>query len=358
MPNETKTIRDFIYMDVDRLNSLYSQVFGGVVPQILKSRSHEDASEEGTREEGQESLQEVLTRRLVTEARHETKNVILYDYLYTQFEEGIANSILSPQGLTRDNFVSLLEGAFLVKVEGNAEIEDYQRLASSSEQFLEVVSDIAWVSSSGAAKTLIALMESQVQELQEQAKNHTGGERSRLNSQMADIQREIKEYQNPEKLRQKLVAQMGLDIDPSFMESIARLFRHFSPDNFEVTILPSYGSEGVVFRGILDRRLLRIQPEYLRVLYEGSVNKKWTMVGEITRFPIMDQPDESIAALAANPLLSEEPATNDAALKDAIRKVFNSLAEMESKFFESKARAEVRLRPLAIYQESEIQVTT
>lgn len=200
MPNETKVIRDFIYMDVDRLNSLYSQASGGVVPQLLRSSSYERAGRKGQKK-ASESVQETLAQLLVTEARHETKDVILYDYLYTQFEDGIADSILEPQGLTRDNFVSLLGSAFLIKVEGKVEIEDYERLAHTSDRFIELASDIAWVSSSGTAKALASLMEIQVQELQQQAKNTTGGERSRLNSQITDLQREIKEYQDPEKLR-------------------------------------------------------------------------------------------------------------------------------------------------------------
>ncbi|MGI4791183.1 MAG: DUF6414 family protein [Janthinobacterium lividum] len=143
MPNETRVIRDFIYMDVDRLNSLYSQAFSGVVPQILKSRSYERTNTEGIESVPDESPQSLLAQRLVTEARNETKNVILYDYLYTQFEDGVTDSIVQPQGLTRDNFAALLDGAFLIKVEGNAEIEDYERLAYSSEQFPILASDIA-----------------------------------------------------------------------------------------------------------------------------------------------------------------------------------------------------------------------
>lgn len=335
-------------MDVDRLNSLYSQAFGGVVPQIIKSKSSGGTDTKGQKIVSGESLQEILAEHLVTEARHESKNVILYDYLYTQLEDGVAASILKPDGLTQDNYSSLLENAFLIKVQGPAEIEDYQRFTYSSEHFFELMTDVAWVSQSGAAKTLLGLMEGQVEELQQQAKNSTGGERSRLNSQIADIQREVKEYQDPARLKKKLIAQMGWNVDPAFMESITRLFRHFSPDNFEVTILPSEGCEGVVFRGILDKRLLRVQPEYLRVLYEGSVNKKWTMVGEVTHFPNAKQPNESVGFVQPT---SQGTSENDPGLKDAMRAIFTSLDEMEGKFFESTKRVELRVRPLAIYQE-------
>ncbi len=300
----------------------------------------------------------MLAQRLVSEARHETKSVILYDYLYTQFEEGISASILKPQGLMRDNFVSVLKDAFLVKVEGNAEIEDYERLAFASEHFSANASDLAWVSGSGLAKLTTGLMQTQVQVLQEQAKNCAGGERSRINSEIANIQREIKENQDPTKLRSKLLDQMGFDIDPEFMQSIARLFRHYIPNNFEVTILPAQGSQEVVFRGILDKKLLRVQPEYLRVLYEGLVSKKWTMVGEVTYFPCTSSTTESVVDTVTELVVDEQSTQNDSAMKDALRKVFKSLATMEGTFFESKERVEVRLRPLAIYQENEIQVST
>lgn len=344
-------------MDVDRLNSLYSQAFGGVVPQIINSRSNEGTNTAEPKRVSEESPQELLTKRLVTEARHETKNVILYDYLYTQFEDGVAEAILKPEGLTRDNYVSMLGNAFLIKVQGPAEIEDYQRLTHSAERFTEIVGDVAFISQSGAAKALISLLESQAEELEQQAKCSTGDERSRINSQIADIRRELKEWQEPDKLKKKLIAQMGVEVDPDFMGSITRLFRHFNPDNFEITILPSEGSEDIVFRGILDKRLLRIQPEYLRVLYEGSVNKMWTMVGEITHSPNTTQAHEN---LVSAPLVSssEETSGDDTpALKDAMRTIFQSIDELEGKFFESKKRVELRVRPLAIYQEVSMKVT-
>lgn len=142
------------------------------------------------------------------------------------------------------------------------------------------------------------------------------------------------------------------------MQGIARLFRHFTPDNFEVTILPSHGPKEIVFRGILDKQLLRVQPEYLRVLYEGTTTKKWTMVGEITHLPSTNQAITDVVTPAADVAPNKVVAQNDIAMKDALRGVFKSFAEMENTFFKSKERVEVRLRPLAIYQESEIQVKT
>jgi hypothetical protein len=279
---------------------------------------------------------------------------VFNDYLYTQFEEGVASAILQPKGLTPDNCYSLLNSAFLVKVQGPAEIEDYHRFTYTAEQFLTVVSDIALVSHSGTVKTLMALIEAQIPELQQQSKNSTGTERSRINSQISDLQRELKVYQDPEKLKHKLVAEMGLEIDTEYMKGIARIFQHFSPDNFEVTISPSEDAEGVVFRGVLDKNLLRIHPEYLRVLYEGSVSKQWTMVGEITHFPKSVSSPENTSPLTETTPDAENVKDNSPGMKDILRNVFRSLADMESNFFESKNRVEIRVRPLAIYQEIQI----
>ncbi len=113
-----------------------------------------------------------------------------------------------------------------------------------------------------------------------------------------------------------------------------------------------------MFRGILDRNLLRIQPEYLRVLYEGSVSKKWTMVGEITRFPNAKQLGGDTVP---TPETVSEGTTGDEdvlAMKDVMRTVFRSLDEMGGVFFDSKKRVELRVRPLAIYQEIPMNVIT
>src|SRR5579875_3771140 len=111
-----KLIRDFIYIDVDRLYSLYSQVFEGVAAQILISKTKEGtnrANQKGALLAGKE------TEDLVTEASQETSNKLLHDFLYNKLEDGISGAILVPDGVTRENYRTTLESPFLVKVSGS-----------------------------------------------------------------------------------------------------------------------------------------------------------------------------------------------------------------------------------------------
>lgn len=128
-------------MDGDRLNSLYSQVFEGVAEQIIKSRLHSEM---------QQNLQKgALTTGQVAEAqfgetKQSTESKVLYDYMYSQLESKIAENIVDPTGVNTENYRELLGNAFLIKVKGKAEIEDYNRIRLFANRFNQLAGKIAF----------------------------------------------------------------------------------------------------------------------------------------------------------------------------------------------------------------------
>lgn len=195
-------------------------------------------------------------------------------------EDGLAGAILEPTGITRENHREILDNAFLVKVQGSAEIDDYKRLNYASGKFLDIVGATAYMTGSGAIKEAKVDLQAQIYELEQQVKSSTGVKRADTNTKLKEAQRNLKELEDPIKVKQRLVDSMGIGIEAEDMDNIVKVLSFFNPDNFEVTIIPDQGTEKVVFRGILDKELLRIQPDYLRALYAGAVEKSGLWSGK------------------------------------------------------------------------------
>jgi hypothetical protein len=269
-----------------------------------------------------------------------------------------------------------------VKSIGKAEIEDYNRVKQFTEKFNEIGQGIAYAS----VNTLEPLKELQqqiplaIQELQSRLKGKNSDQKREINQQI----QELKKAQDPEELAKAAAAAMGLRQDPRFMAYLSDWMETFYPNGYEITIVPESESDRVVFRGILDKKFLRLQPEYLRSLYGGYVNTNWVIVGQVTYLPGTKLPDmettplmeESVRSTTVdkdlpaastsliNPILPIQTKEQSQALssvvnrpednspmRDPFRGLFKSAAYFDKMFFESKTRVEVLLRPLAIYQE-------
>src|SRR5215212_3700209 len=139
--SKNRTIRDFIYLDGDRLNSLYSQLFEGVAEQIVKSRLHSEVQEniqKGGITKGQ------IAEAQFAEMKQSTESKVLFDYMYTQLASELSESILEPQNITSETYREQLVNAFMVKVKGKAEVEDYNRMRSFVDRFNELAGKLAF----------------------------------------------------------------------------------------------------------------------------------------------------------------------------------------------------------------------
>ncbi len=152
-----------------------------------------------------------------------------------------------------------------------------------------------------------------------------------------------------------------------------RLFiEMFNPRGFDITIAPSNKEEFVVFRGVLDKKWLRVQPDFLRSLYGGSVASKWTMVGQVTYIPREDVSEideleevnevtEEISKAEIDGLEDEtqlpgeidknEISEETPSMRDPFRNMFHAAREFDRMLLESEKRIEVIVAPLAIYHE-------
>jgi hypothetical protein len=354
-------IRDFVYLDGDRLYSLYSQVFEGVADQIVKSKllgEVQTESQKGGLLAGQ------IAEAQFAEVTQLTENKVLHDHMYEQLEAKLAELIKVPSEITKENYRSELAGSFILKVSGRVEIQDYDSVRLFAERFNEIVGGIAFASvvsrvgvSLHAAETLLA---------------------STVDKKLkADIRKYIERLKNPKKLAQE----EGFYLDEQSLATSRLFVELFYPDGFEVIVNPGGDPAEVVYRGVVDRKWLRVRPTLLKALYGGAPEDSWTMVGHMTYMPKEVEPtddspltpseSEAIPTASENPDVDEAPEIGNvtdvetvlqgaggesakSSMRDPFRMVFAGLSGFERMFLESEERTEIIIYPLAIYREVEL----
>lgn len=329
MPN--KIVRDFIYVDVDRLYSLYSQINEGVADQIVQSYVDESSKKNfhATKESRSENTS---IEAQVAEMSHRTENRLLHDHMYNLFEAELKDSILVPSAATPSNYRDILGQAFLIKVSGTAEIDDYDRIRSFLANFNSLTEAFAALAISG--NEMVAAKK-QLEELIKAMPN--SAEKNRA-----------KEELNKFKDAKSYAKGSGWSQDEALLKAIGQIIEFFYPDSLKITISPLRGNAGVQYCGMLDKRWLRIRPEFIRSLYGGNVEWSWTMVGQLTYLPL--ETPLSQADVDAWNAVSEAPA-NHLSLRSPIQEFFDRLRTFERAALENPQRAEVIVSPVAIYRE-------
>lgn len=340
-PNRTRTVRDFIYVDQDRLYSFYSQINKGVAQQIFKSIAHGEAA---TESQSNPDFAEEITESQRSKSLQRTENTILYDYIYEQLEdklEPVITDLSSMFDIPPDEsiseeqvgvFLEAMKTAFMIRVKGKPEIIDYERLDTFLEKSNSLMEAVVFLTlESTQNKNLL-------QQLQEQVKTEKDkNEKAKLNERI----RALKNH--------KLYAQqLGVLDNKDLLTSIRTLIEIFLQNRYEISI-QSNTSPHVTFRGIINREWLRIDPSLLRSLYMGSIESTWTLVGQITTLFNTEINDID----AFNVGITQDKLEKSKSIREPLKYVLNRLLAMETMVNQSE-RFEPIVYPLAIYREIQI----
>lgn len=327
MPEKRSVLKDFIYLDVERLYSLYSQLFEGVVSNIVKS--FESSREDGDKQRGP-AANEVEQR--VFELSRLTENRFLYDHMFTRLEEKLGQGIVDVSMIDATDLRNVTENAFLVKAKGAAEIEDFTRLRL----FLNETEKLA--ESIGYAIAVNLTNAEQFSELWQNTKGiRDKQERKRVQQEVA--------AKDPQKLSKQIGRQLlGPGADSTLRENLGFWIDMFYKDGFDVTVYPSQDATRPAYRSPLDRRWLRVSPELIRARFGTYAEGNWWVVGHVTHIPGFLVP----AAVAVPDEASED---DQPSMRDPIRNLARATSSFERMFLESKQRMEIVLCPVAIYRE-------
>lgn len=307
-------VRDFLYLDGQRLYSLYSQVFEGVAESVVRRVLSEAAQ---TKDE-----KKAATSATIIEASDRTERVVLHDWMYSRLETKLEPIFRDPSNLSGN-----LTYAPLIRVEGWVEFEDYTRMNTFFDKFNDLAKAITYAATGPVLQ--------QLREMREVAKKEKDrNTKARLNAAVDALQRQCDS-----------ATSVNLQQDPQLMKNLKLFSEFFAPDGYQVCVVSKLQDEPIAFRAVLDRDWLRTSPDFLRTLFLNSNRAQVTLVGHVTH----------LAASEADP--EDQKKDDDEAessLRDSMKGMFKIEKDMEDLFFESKARKEITVQPLAIYRRHEI----
>jgi hypothetical protein len=335
--SKTTLLRDFVYLDGDRLHSLYSQAFEGVAEKIVQS--YFDGLTNLSTQKGVPLTGSALTTE-VAEVSQRTENRVLHDHMYNQFEDRISASLIAAGNLTVDDYHTALKEAFAIKVAGLVEIEDFNRMTVFFDKFNDLGEAIAYASTvNPEAAAALQSIEQSVNTIKDRNERAKAKE---LVRQRTDVK--------------KLAQSMGLSQDQKLLNNLKLFSEMFARDLFFVTIIPQETAGRVVYRAVLNTKWLRVQPSLLRALYGLYPQCIWTLVGQVTHLPppVTPSAPPGVASTAGESSVASPTTQTPPSMRDPYRNMFKSSSELEKMFLESHERIEVVVFPLAIYREYKV----
>ncbi len=350
MTENNEVIRDFLYMDEDRLYSLYSQLYKGIIEQIIEADTDSVSREDSQKGKGRTDKGKEL-KTLVSEVSERIERKILYDHMYNQLETKLQDAIIEPNDLSTENYQDVLNQGSIVKIQGRADIEDFiwikeiMRDYSSIQYGLQFITQYKELANQDVFKKRASLKQS----LQSSKKGRDKKDRNaiaRIEKQLEEIQADLDDR---------------LGLEESFIEYIERieyLVDKFYPDNLDILVTQKEGDDGIVFRGILDRKWLRVEPHFLRALYGWSIESNVTLLGQLTFLPgrsVTEKTDLKHPQLGEMESNLEQESSG---LRSGLRSMFIALGDLNDKFYknEDKNIVEIIVKPLAIYQETRLSL--
>lgn len=297
-------VRDFIYLDVERLKSIVAQVEQGLTEQEVRTRGK-------TEEAGGEIAGSILgavkgssnVRSLWENQQAETRS--LHDFLYNRVEAALLEHdliISLPQDLDpdvddRDSPGKALHPTAFVLARGRVSLNDYRHIRKLLENFNEIASFLSRAQSTDA--------DPQVPK-----------------KKRSELQREAKER---------------LQIDKQYLKGLQLIIDVFYGDRIVIKMVPLQNDFNFRLVGNLTPSLLRDEIESITYKYGTSPESHWTMLAQIAAIPTKHR-------------LKSIPMLGGAEIERSFQELFDATREIE-RMAQSVVWPEVAVTPIAIYRE-------
>lgn len=299
-------VRDFIYMDVERLKSIVAQIEEGLV-------EHEVRTSGKTEEAGGEIAGSILSvvkgsadvRALWENQQSETRS--LHDYLYNKVEEALLDHelVISLPGEVEQEKIwtepasEWLSPTTFVLAKGRVSINDFRQMRKLMDNFNELGAFLAQ-SAAGAASEDLTLSK----------------------KARAEIERQTKAQ---------------LQLEKRVLKGLQLFMDVFYGDRIIIKMVPYEGNSDFRLVGNLVHLFLRDQIESITYKYGTSPVNEWTMLAQVAAVPTAGEH-------APIPMLGGSE------METALHQMFESARELE-RMAQSVVWPEVSVTPIAIYRE-------
>lgn len=306
-------IKNFIYLDEEKMYSLSSQLFEGVTEYVLnESLSGKNVSEEQKGPVGSGRILGDILRN----SERKTEKKFLNDYSFTIFEKKLLEdervSIVPDAALTEP----FSENKSFIKITSKATFNDINSINTTLKNFNTIGKALAHVTN---YKEISA-----VKEQLEKAKQSTNDRNN-----ISKLQAQFKSLTNIN----KLAADSGLQQDQKFLDDLALLLAYGFQDQLEVQM----NNDGKIFSANLNRSFLREPEELVIRKYSRQTEVEFTLFGIVTQYQRekLEDPEEK-----------EE----HGCIKEALMNLVSHLSNLEATFT-GRLSNEIIIDPIALYTE-------
>lgn len=311
-------IKNFIYLDEDKMYSLSSQIFEGITEYVLNENSSDN--QESETQKGPVGSGKVLADVIISSSKA-TEKKFFHDYSFTLFENhlmeqgrvlDLTNATLSLEDLKS----SITEFSF-IKTKAKSTFNDVNKITELFSEFNTIGEALAHM----GAFTRINELTSELALL----KNKTPDRNKR-----SQLEAEYKKLTN----LKKLAKDGSLYQDQKFLDNLSLLTKYGFSDQFEIT--QSIGD--AFFTSCLKRDFLRESEDILVKKYSRKTEKKVVIFGIISQ------------AFSGNEMELDEEGKDYSNMKAALLNLVDHLTNIEHSI-SGKQENEVVIDPIAVYFE-------
>ena len=310
-------IKNFIYLDEEKMYSLSAQIFEGVTEYILNERSSELENAES--QKGPITSGKILGD-ILRQVDKKIEKRVLSDFSYTLFEEKLlhdGNVIEANESFSLEELRSKEESISFIKVTAKAVFNDMKLMKDTLKNF----------NSLGLAITYI-------KNINEINKESTQPEQSKLASKDRNQQSKLTHQDKSiTKIIEQLAKKEGLLNDQKLLDDLAFILNYGFQDQLEIQMQLT---DSIVSAN-LKRECLRESEELIIKKYSRQTECRFVMFGIITQYK-------------RDKLGDIKELNNTSSMKEGLMNMVANLTNLEENFI-GRLSNEVIIDPIAIYTE-------
>lgn len=284
---EEQIVKDFVYLDTPRLESILAQLQRGLIRELVKTKGRETGIE-AELSGGLPWLQARLSGRGDISGEHQTSKV-LHDYLYSLVEEGLGKRIRDVNALSVDDWrtdrvhqeLGRTQTDF-IRVTGRVKITDFMGLAAQLE------------STAGLMEALQRISVSQQNDQRSQSRRGKGGKRPTTRGQDETI------------------------------TQLVSIVKEFYGDLIVLKVFPLPDDDSYHFTGALSKNGLQDERAHMLLKFGTAASAPWTMLGQVASVPAKAQTATDLRSISL-PSLSPAQFTD---MADAVEQLLDAIAQV------------------------------
>lgn len=278
-------IKDFIYLDTDKVSSLYSQISGGLIQSVESLQSNTENNKnlrnysfKVFKHEAGGTTAESNQLKETRVSHHEVYNELESEL----FKHGYAAELgidISPDEVKSGEATEAFESVLCVKAEGSIVFEDYERITRIADNY-EVItgfinnSVVANIKESPAYLEIHSQIEASKSEI---SAMKNGPQKTRKKQELLKIESQLEELMSQKKVG---------DVESWIIDGLKTWVNVFLPDIFNVRLYPFPDIDNFHIMSNVKRAFFLDQDiESLHFLYGSVPTIKVSLLGVITAIP-------------------------------------------------------------------------